>query len=396
MHEDNVKSEAELWELSVGEDAFTRAEAIQELGVRCLKKGQHDEGLNFMNAALDIWREQDDLLGIGRSCYSQGTFHLAHDKYEVAVPLLEEAVFSYHNAFHTIWEADALRALGSAYMSLGLVGIAQDMFIRASACYEEMDEYYRASLSEIDLGNTYAGLFEIHLALNAFQRSLNFAQKSEDPFIVLRSNSRIASMHFALGDVEVSLEISRNSVLTAQYLENDELVNLVKDDLTETLVDLGMFEEALPLLEETSAYWKAQGSLSQALSADTNRVSTLFGLGRIDAAKQLLTQVAATSQSLAAKSSMINVALVQGDIQAAEGAHEAALESYLTATVLAAEAGDEAWLERYSWLQVAEVLLAMGNFSEAQEILDELSPQAWGDCVRERTRHEKLIARVEF
>ena len=54
MHEDNVKSEAELWELSVGEDDFTRAEAIQELGVRCLKKGQHDEGLNFMNAALEI------------------------------------------------------------------------------------------------------------------------------------------------------------------------------------------------------------------------------------------------------------------------------------------------------------------------------------------------------
>ena len=396
MHEEHEKSEAELWELTVGEDVFTRAEALQELGVRCLSQGLHDEGLNFMNAALDVWREQDDLVGIGRSSYAQGTFHLTQQRYDIAVPLLEEAVSAYHNAFRTIWEADALRALGSAYNSLGLTGLAQDMFIRAIAGYDEMDEYFRACMSEIDLGNTFAGLFEVRRSLQAFQRALAFAQKAEDPFMVLRSNARIASMHYALGDVEVSLEISRNSVLTAQYLENDELMNLVKDDLTETLVDLEMFEEALPLLEEISAFWKAQRSLSQALSADINRVTTLFGLGRVDEAKLLLSQVAATSQSLDAKNNMINVALVRGDIQTTEGAHEAALESYLTAAVVAADAGDELWLERYSWMQVAQTHMALGNHSEALEILEELSPEAWGECVRERTRHEMLIAQVAY
>lgn len=394
MHEGNEKSEAELWELSVGEDVFTRAEALQELGVRCLAQGKHDEGLNFMNAALDVWRAQDDLVGIGRSCYAQGAFHLAHNRFEIAVPLLEEAVSSYHNAFRLTWEADALRALGSAYKSLGLEGIAQDMFIRAAAGYDEMNEYYRASLTEIDLGNTYATLFEVHMSLQAFQRALAFGQLAEDPVLVLRCNTRIASMFLALGEVDVPLEISRNSILTAEYLEDEELLNIVKNDLAETLVDLGLFAEALVLLEGVCAFWKSQRDFVLSLCADINRAAALHGIGRNDEAKQLLAQLAATAQNLDSKNNIINVALVTGDIELAEGFNESALGRYLFAAQVSAEDGNEPWLERYSWLQVAEAHIALGNLAEALEILDELTLEAWGDCLREQSDHRRLHSEI--
>ena len=393
VHEEHEKSDAELWELTVGEDVFTRAEALHELGVRCLNDGRHDEGLNFMNAALDLWREQDDLVGIGRSCYSQGTFHLKHERYDIAVPLLEEAVSSYHNAFRTLWESDALRALGSAYNSLGLTDMAQDMFIRAVAGYAEMDEYLRASLSELDLGNTFVGLFELHQGLFAFKRAIAFAQKAEEPIMVLRCNARIASILHGLGEDEDSLEISRNSIKTAEYLEDEELLMIVKDDLAGTLVESGFYAEALPLLEEVVAFWKSQNSLTSAAATDIVRVDALHGLGRTDEAKVLLEKVSAISENLNAKNNIVLVALVRAEIEKDEGLLAAALSNTLKAAALSAEMEDN-WLERYSWLDVVEVHVALGNYSEGLEILDELTLEAWGDCVREQSRHRKLQAEI--
>ena len=393
MSMEQEKSDSELWDLSVGEDVFTRAEALQELGARYLTQGKHDEGLNFMNAALDIWRKQDDLVGIGRSCYAQGVFHLGHNRFELAVTLLEESVASYHNAFRTVWEADALRALGSAYQSLGALELAQDMFTRASSGYGEMDEYFRASLAEIDLGNVLAARFELHMAMMASQRALTFAQKAENPVMVLRCNARIAALWHGLGEVETSLEISRASVLTAEYLEDEELLMLVKDDLGETLAEIGRYEEALPLLEEVSTFWKAQNYVNSALATDTVRASALHGLGRTNEALALLNQVSATSRNLNSKNIIVDAALVMGDIQTSQEAHNYALGSYMEGASVSAE-NDDPWLERYAWLCVAKAHFALGNRAEAQEILDELTLEAWGDCLRERRSHLDLSTQI--
>lgn len=389
MHEEHEKSEAELWELTVGEDVFTRADALHELGVRCLNDGRHDEGLNFMNAALDVWREQDDLVGIGRSCYAQGTFHLKHDRYDVAVPLLEEAVSAYHNAFRAIWEADALRALGSAYNSLGLTGLAQDMFIRAVAGYAEMEEHLRASFSELDLGNSYVSVFELHQGLMAFTRAVTFAQQAEDLIMVLRCNARVASILHGLGQDQESLEISRNSIKTAEYLEDEELLMILKDDLAGTLVESGFYAEALPLLEEVAAFWKGQNSLASAASTDVVRVDVLHRLGRTDEAKVLLEKVSSISENMDATNNIALAALVRAEIEKDEGLLEAALLNTLKAAALSAEMEDS-WLERYSWLDVVGVHIALGNYAEGLEILDELTLEAWGDCVREKSRHQSL------
>lgn len=393
MSERKEKTEEELWEISVGEDASLRPEAIQELGVRRLAKGLHAEGLNFMATALEIWRLQEDLLGIGPSSYAQGTYHLGRKNPELAISFLEEAVSNYHNSFRVEWEGDALRALASAYLEVGRQLEAQDLLVRAIDCFIEVDAYFRAGLCQIELGNIYSGNFELHLSLRAFQGALEYAQKAEDPILALRSNTRISAICHALGDEESAIQILREALLTAEYIEDDEILILVKDDFAETLVESGRSAEALPILEEVSTFWKEQDSKILALGTDVVRVSALHNVGRTQEALELIAIVSATARVLNSLQNLINVALAEGEIWRSQKLHVDSLRCFLNAASLSAS-GNDPWIERFAWLCVAEQHKAIGNLTEALEILEELSLEAWGDCIREQSRHRQLRAEL--
>ena len=379
MFDLSEKTEAELWELTSAENLEERAEAVMELGVRCLNDERKVEASSLFSTALDLWIQVGDKTGIGRANFANGVYHVDEERFAEGIPYLIAAASCYQFENRTSWEAEALWRLAIAYRGLDEIELQKETLKQSIAASVSIDEFVKASHGENELGNALCLQNKQEEGLAAFTRALEYAQLAEDPILCLKAQNMQAMALVDLGDHDKALANLRLNLDSALYLGDEELIAIIKNDLGQTLIEVGLYEQGLELITPQSSRWKTAKLFDSAISVDIARVEALIGLQRFEEAQELLKRLESIATSMDKTNKLASVCALWAELLMKQGQTELAYD-YFTKSIMFSDEADKSWIARESTLSLAKVLVDQGEFDKSLELLSTLSTKAAGDA----------------
>lgn len=385
MFDQSEKTEEELWELTSAENPEERAEAVLELGVRCMNDARKTEAKSLFSVALNLWVQIGDNTGIGRANFANGVFLLDEKQFANAVPYFVEACACYQLENRSSWEAEALWRLAIAYKGLDELELQMETLKLSIALSVSIDEFEKASQGEIELGLTLCLHNRQSEGLASYNRALEYAQLAEDPILCLKAQNMQAMALIELGDHDKAFAKLRLNLDSALYLGNEELIAIIKNDLGQTMIELGLFEEGLELITPQSNRWKSANLFESALGVDLARAEALIGMQRFVEAQDLLKQLESISTTIGNQNKLACVCGMLAEVLMWQGDSDVAFD-YFNKSISLSNEIQKAWVARESTLSMAEVLVQKGDFNKALELLDTLSAEEAGDSRTEIAR----------
>jgi tetratricopeptide (TPR) repeat protein len=158
-------------------------------------------------------------------------------------------------------------------------------------------------------------------------------------------------------------------------------------------VTVGKYDEALPLLDQAIAGYKAVGNFVSAASCDLQKAHAYNAMGEKARALYLYQTAHAVFESMGDKQSALMAHVNVGENLTTAGNLLKAQECFLEALDEAIEIKD-AWLERAIRTRLSEVQLALENPKGALEAIESSNADEWGEDISEKARHLNAQARA--
>ncbi|MDX1395348.1 MAG: tetratricopeptide repeat protein [Gemmatimonadota bacterium] len=247
--------------------------------------GHIDDALALYGESVALCRRTRHLDGLSTSLRLRGTVLLGLERYEEAIPDLEEAAELYAHMQDLPSEAAMLRALGKAFEALG--------------CRPDALEAWRAAVDRA------RGVDDPTLAREALEGVARLS-RDEDPAASLKAyeaalglvletgdRAKIGSLRYMIGILRWEFGAYQDALGSFEKAYEDLLAagdtrhaGLALNSVGRTLRDLGRFDEAIRRLEESARLNEANGERLLVAHAVSTLADTLLDAGDPGAAAE--------------------------------------------------------------------------------------------------------------
>ena len=396
-HDENEHREPsmeDLWAQATEEnEPLVRTEALIEIARRRRVEGEFWASIGAAQSALDIFEGLHNQEQVGFSHMHIGRCYQQLKEYDDALESFSKAGECFQAVADDANRGDALRALGDTYEALGKPDEAALVRRNAIEMLASAESFTRAGIAALDLGESLGREGRQTEALEVFEQAEQYFQKVEDLIGVARANDRKAAAMIDLNQMDDAIASLWNALITASYIEDEERTRWARYRLGWTMVTVGDYVNALEMLDQAVADYKAVKNFAVAALCDLQRAHAFNAMGQLDKASQLYREVRTVFQGTNNLNDALLALVNIGENQTRAGNLLDSENTFAKCLEEAVKLEDE-WLERSVRVRYAEVELFLNKPTEALEMLEGASPEEWGDDVTEKARHFNVLAKA--
>ncbi|MEV4617888.1 BTAD domain-containing putative transcriptional regulator [Asanoa sp. NPDC049573] len=189
-----------------------QAQALEDLGVMCGQIGRLTEAVEHIGAALAIWRELDDPVGISGCLTQLGNSYRQLGRFDDAVRHLRRGLTVSRAADYRAGAAGALNNLGLALQGMGAHDRAVRYQRRSVAAFVALDNHRGASIARANLGWACQRAGRPAEALGHHRAGLRVFREVGDRYNEAEQLWALGLAHHALGEPEVARANWQDSV----------------------------------------------------------------------------------------------------------------------------------------------------------------------------------------
>jgi tetratricopeptide (TPR) repeat protein len=374
-------SDKELWELTSDADDRIKLEALYTLAQRLFNRGEYPEVISPGLAGVDLaQRDGDSSLEIDLS-YFLGKSYVALKRYDEGLAQLTPAIEKARIHASEQVLAEMIKASAEAQRQLDLIDEAASNYRAASNIFLSNDMKTPAGICLLDLGEMLGQEDRQSEALGVITEALKVFQDGADLIGSGRANDRIAACLIDLGRIDEALVNLREANNIFSYMQDEGRLPWSQYRLGWTLVTVGQYAEAQPLLISASEKYKAKSNFVAAANADVQLAHAFYETGRHEEAFALYEQ----TRSVYLAAGELSDALM-ADINSAQRLRyvdSALAQEKLLRVIREGSDSSSHWIVRSAKLRLAECLLdneeSTANAEQAFKYLEEISVEAIGD-----------------
>ncbi len=246
----------------------TAPELILFQGQTLMERGRSAEALPVLQQAEATFRARGDIVGQIRALLSQGWAHHArgrlHDAQEIGQEVLKR--ISETSVDTPVWEAQALRLIGTVYSSMGQWQNGEKCLAQALTLFRQSDSdkrrAYNLGRTLHDLAYTlrFMGRLEEAAALEA--ESLMLWREIGNPGPLAGSLNNAGYDRFLAGDYDGALTLYAEALTKAEEAEDRRFQAFVMEGIAATRRERGEFQRAIEIYEEVFDIANAIGDQS--------------------------------------------------------------------------------------------------------------------------------------
>ena len=391
-HEHNHPRETtdeELWARTTSEDPLRKGMALQELAQRFCDRKDWERALSAAAAARETFNANENFFEEARAAYFEGFALYRADREEEALPAFSRAVELYRTYAGEVELADALHFQGMCYLYLSRLEEMEAPMSSAIALYEGNKRHGQAGFSCLELGEAFGRLQRQADALEVFEKCLVNFQKEGDVIGSGRAHDRIAAALIDLARMDEATDHLRQALQIFEYTENEYWWTKAQYRLGWTLVIQNEHDEALPLLESASRWYKKHEDYVHAADADSQIAEAYRKTGREADARRIFRTVQSVYEAAGQKESASTIEMAIATSLADAGETYEAIRVFRR-MLKRKHVKKDKFLERSVSRRLASQLVNIGGPEASREgllLLLESSTGDWGDNVHERAAH---------
>ncbi len=169
--------------LSASQEAknnLAEARVLNNLGHTFRLLGRAEEGINYCQRSVDIFRKINDERGIAEALYTLGYLFRSVGQWQASTRNFEECLSLFEDFEDSVGKAGALDGLGQVYTKQGNLPQAEKVLIESLHIKEGLGNRFQVSITCNNLGKVYIQQGNLGEAENLFRRSLAIKQEIND------------------------------------------------------------------------------------------------------------------------------------------------------------------------------------------------------------------------
>jgi tetratricopeptide (TPR) repeat protein len=393
-HEHEEPSMDELWALTSEAHTYEeRTDALMTIAVRLKADEEFWGSIAAAQSAFDIFDKAKDQTNMGHCLLHLGKCFAKLKEFNDALDSFAKAGDCFQSVADDTNRGEALRFLGYVYTDMDKPDEAALVRKDAIALLAASEDFTPAGITALDHGEALGRAGRQSEALESFKLAYKYFQDANDIIGSVRAHDRMAAALIDLGQMSDALDHLRDALALAEYIDDVPRTNWGRYRLGWTLVTVGKYDEALPLLDQAIAGYKAVGNFVSAASCDLQKAHAYNAMGEKARALYLYQTAHAVFESMGDKQSALMAHVNVGENLTTAGNLLKAQECFLEALDEAIEIKD-AWLERAIRTRLSEVQLALENPKGALEAIESSNADEWGEDISEKARHLNAQARA--
>ncbi|SHF93841.1 CHAT domain-containing protein [Fodinibius roseus] len=309
-------------------DTYNRGDLYNSMGWASSKSGKPTAALNYYNKSLPLAEESGDneLIGvvfdnIGSVYYRKGNFSKALEFSERALPYFKKLGSDLRISI-------TLSNIGNIYKKLSLYNQALDYYNRSLRLSEEVGDVRRLSTVYSAIASAQTSLGNYDQALVAYQKSLEYSRQAGVPSLAAETLNNIGLLYKRLGEYDKARDYYRQSLSLKEKTGNPQSLATTTMNLGKVLWELGNTEEASDHYIKAFALRKQAGNPYKMAYSLKTMVEMELHNQDYGQAREYARQLKAIGDSTGNYAVLGNSAAYFGDISAAEGADQTALQHY--------------------------------------------------------------------
>ena len=372
----------ELRMIISSDDQEARARALIELGTYYIGEGNYSEAHGCFGSAADLYAELDlpvELMNALRYLGDNQAYHQGRH---------EEAVENYRRVLELATEVGDTRnmaygagAMGDALRELNRLDEALDAHERAVAAFSELDEPYMVGVNLISVGSILYRRNQTKAAAEKYSLAYNQFQIAGNPLRAGFAKDMLSDALAAQGEYEEALSHIDDVIGILNILAEEDAQRNAQYSKALLLLESGRTTEAAAMFLDLAFEFREAKRFNDCANAELGYLVARFRENFIEnwvEAKRGLPRVRAYFDAAG-----LGVNVVKADRFLAEwySLQEAwpRVVQILRRVVTRCQELDEPNLERSSRARLANALIEIGEYQEAQQVLADVHESQWGD-----------------
>ena len=346
---------------------LVEAQSLGNLGSAYFSLGNYEKSITFHEQYLAISQELGYQLGEAQSLGNLGLAYFSLGDYGKAIDFHEQYLAISRELGYQLGEAQSLGNLGLAYFSLGDYGKAIDFHEQYLAISRELGYQLGEANSLGNLGLVYKSLGYSKKSIDFHLQSLAIAQDIGNRLGVANSLGSLGSAYFALGDYEKAIDFHNQSLAVSREI-GDRL------GVAGSFGNLGVVYNRLGKSKQALEFYQQYLAIAQDIGDRSGEGIALNNIGhQLDALNEPDLAISFFKQSVNVREG------IRADLTGLSNT----LQNSYTQTV----AG--------TYRKLADLLIARGRISEAQEVLELLRVQELNDF-NQGTRSPDKLTKIDL
>lgn len=204
------------------------------------KLADYTESREHYHLALEIYEEQEEMMGVARAYCGIGIIYGELDDYEMAEEAFEKAVEASKAAGNEVFAATNMGNLGHVNLRYGNLDKAFEYF------YSALEVYETVTHMEVGKANMYAGIAGVKVTNKKYQEGIDYLQKSinihrsEDNKRGLAVGLRnMGEIHYRIGNLGGALKFLNESLELCEKINFHSQIAEVHQILARTYSESG-------------------------------------------------------------------------------------------------------------------------------------------------------------
>jgi len=287
----------------------TLSEAFRAKGAALYQIGKLDEGLVYLNKALDLYESEHEAEGTARILVEIGAIKVALGELHEAQQSYEKSLAYWESIGDSIWVSTILNNLAVLQHSSGdyiksFHNLEKSMHYSQLTGNQRMEGYSLASI-----GDLYKDLEATEEALDAYQKSLEIAQRISDQFLILYlkisgAHLDIIAGNFSQAEMQIQTAFAIAKKNGSPYETNKCLLEKSALELAR-----GNFKSAAESISIVEIFFSKHGHIEEYMRSKVIRLISNIKLGKTNKLKKSILELLEDIQNPATYQPCISAAI---------------------------------------------------------------------------------------
>ena len=334
-------------------DHASEADRLNNIGLTYSHLGERQKALDFYDQALPMWRAVEDRPGEAGTLLNIGIVYVGVGELHNALDCFTQGLQLYGAVRDRAGEVASLIAIGNVYSELGETHKALDSYNEGLLLARASGDNANVAATLGDIGNVYSDIGEHQKALDYYNQALPLDQAVGYPADVAATLVNIGGVYSAVGDQQKALEYLNQALVVERAVGYPADVAATLNNIGEAYRKLGEKQKAL-------GYYTQALQVARAASDSPHQGLVLFNLMRYWQAEHPGLAI------FFGKQAVNQYQDIRRKIQGLDPQVQRTYLGKVTST----------------YRLLADLLIAQGRLSEAEQILSLLKEQEYFDYVR--------------
>jgi CHAT domain-containing protein/tetratricopeptide (TPR) repeat protein len=344
------------------------AEQLLKLGDEQYEKSQFQEALQTYRKALEIYQQNKDRKGVGKSQRKLGNIFNALGQYQKAIEYLDQALEIARQIGDQESEGRTLNNFGNTFDYLGQPQKAIGYYQQSIGIAKQIGDLKGEGNAQSNLGSAYYSIRQYQKAIDHYQQALAITRQINYRSAEARALNHLGIAYNSLKQYQKAIEFYQQSLVIAKEIGNIIVEGSVINNLGNTFIFLGQYQQAV-------GYYQQSLVISKQIGDRSGEGRALNNLGYLFAKiNQLELSILFYKQSINVREE------IRKDIR---GLSIEVQKSYLSTI-------------ESSYRNLVKLLLTQDRILEAQQVLDLLKVQELGDYLKTLRGNSQTAQGVEL